>query len=280
MPTNEAPDLGPASDPKLKEARDHTLAAIREAELKLGDGKTRGQVSYATRKEVGEEINALKTQYFEKLPRYMFGRCPVCNTPLEQVFDPWGLDGFWWQGKLSGLCPKPSGCEHFRVLCGALNLNGHPPQGGKSESYPGPEVPYVIPKTLNYSTMVAVISSIPMANGYTAYPISYFSSEKPPTTALANPWTKTTCNFINPRDGKPAWTIMTDPWDFELMPWVEKGKIQWIEPGDAKNVLKSAPGSKCPYVGLKGLRLRQVIKNDKRYTQAPPHNEAVDPFSE
>jgi hypothetical protein len=281
MPTNDLPSSGPESDKKAKEDRNLLLTRVRETEAKLGGGmKTGRQVSYETRKQIGKEIKELKAQYFAQLPRYVFGRCPVCNAPLEQVFDPWGLDGFWWQEKLSGLCPKPSACEHFRVLCGALNLNGRPPHGGGSESYPGPEVPYVIPKTLELLTMVAVISSIPMQNGYTAFPISYFSSDKPPTTALANPWTKRTCSFINPRDGKAAWTIMTDPWDFALMPWVERGKIQWIEPGDPENILKSAPANHCPYVNLTGLQLRQVIKNDKRFTQPPPHNEVVNPFSD
>jgi hypothetical protein len=240
--------------------------------------KAKPRMPYAVRSQLGKQAGELLQQYFARLPRQVFGRCPVCRTALEQVFDPWGLDGFWWQESLSGDCPKPSACEHFRVLTGALHLNGLPPLGGESESHPGPEVPYVIPKALVLPTMLAVISTLPMKNGYTAYPVSYFSPDKPPTAALANPWTMTSCNFTTPK-GKPAFTFVTDPWDFELRPWIEQGKVRWIEAGDPRNALKSAPENQCPYLNLKGLRLQQTIKNDRRFTKPPPNNEVMDPFS-
>jgi len=263
-----------------KEARDKLVAGVNEIQSKLSDvTQVRSSLSSTVRSQLIKQKRELLDQYFAQLPRYAFGRCPVCRLLLEQVFDPWGLDGFWWQETLSGKCPKPSVCEHFRVLTGALNLNGRPPLGGEAESHPGPDMPFVIPKVLELPTMVAVISSLPMKNGYTAYPISYFSKDQPLTRALANPWTKTSCNFIDSK-GEPAFTYKTDPWDFELLPWVAKGKIQWIEPGDSQNILKSWPAEKCPYADLKGLRQRQTIKNGKRYTTPPPNNEEIDPFSE
>ena len=279
MPTHETPGSVPAPDPR-KEARDRLLAQVGEIRLKIRDGmKAKPKMDYAVRSELNQRAGGHVTEYFAQLPRYVFARCPVCTALLEQVFDPWGLDGFWWQETASGHSPKPSACEHFRVLTGALNLQDQPPRGGEAEAHPGPEAPYVIPKVLAYPTMTAVISSIPMANGYTAYPIAYFSREQPPTPALANPWTRTTCNFINPANGRPVFTIKTDPWDFELSPWIEKGKIQWLETGDPRYALKSAPDHQCPYVNLKGLRLRQEIKGDHRLTKPPPNREAGDPFS-
>lgn len=279
MPTNESPSPETASRPMTTEDRDLLLARVREIRTKISDGmKEKPRMSYAVRSQLGSQIDELLKQYFAQLPRYAFGRCPFCNVLFEQVFDPWGLDGFWWQEIMSGKCPTPSACEHFRVLSGALNLNGRPLLGGDAESHPGPEVPYVIPIALELPTMVAVISSIPMKNGYTAYPISYFSLDKPPTNALANPWTKTSCNFTAP-NGKTGFTYITDPWDFELLPWVAKGKVKWIEPGDPQCILKSGPTERCPYVDLKGLRLQQEIKSDKRFTKPPPNNEVMDPFS-
>jgi hypothetical protein len=126
--------------------------------------------------------------------------------------------------------------------------------------------------------MVAVVSSLPMKNGYMAYPISYFSLDKTPTLDLANPWTMTSCNYTD-QEGHQYWSIKTDPWDFELMPWVLKGKVKWIEPGDPRNILKSGPEDRCPYVDLKGLRKQQTITNDKCFTKPPPNNEEMDPFS-
>jgi hypothetical protein len=280
MSTIESPGSGSSSF-QTKEPRDLLLAQVHEIRVKIRDGiKEKPGMPDDIRSQLNGRARELMIEYFAQLPRYVFGRCPVCNALLEQVFDPWGLDGFWWQETSSGWCPKPSACEHFRVLTGALNLNGKPPLGGEAESHPGPEVPYVIPKALSMPTMIAVISSISMKNGYAAYPISYFSPEKPPTAALANPWTKTSCNFINPKTGRPAFTIKTDPWDFELMPWIEKGKVHWIEAGDPQNMLKSAPANQCPYVNLKGLRLQQTIKNDKCFTKPPPNKEVVNPFSD
>lgn len=279
MSTNGSSDSKPALDDAVKEARDLLLKRVQEIRVKISDGmKEKPRMSYPVRTQLSNQVNELLSQYFEQLPHYVFGRCPICNVPLENVFDPWGLDGFWWQERSSGRCPKPSACEHFRVLTGALNLNEKPPHGGEKESYPGPEVPYIIPKVLELPTMIAVISSIPMKNGYMAYPTSYFSLEKPLTLELANPWTKTSCGYTHP-DGRPVFAIMTDPWDFELKPWIEGGRIQWIEANDPKNILKSAPSNQCPYVNLKGLRLQQIIQKDKRITKPPPNNEEMDPFS-
>jgi len=279
MPTNESPGSAPASGQMTKEVRDRLLADFRDNQSKFREvARAKPPPPSTVRSQLIQQKTELLSQYFAQLPRFVFGRCPVCNVPLEQVFDPWGLDGFWWQESLSGRCPVPSACEHFRVLTGALNLNGKSPLGGEAESHPGPEVPYVISKVLALPTMVAVISALPMKNGYTAYPISYFSQDKPPTSALANPWTKRSCSFTDDT-GEPAFTYKTDPWDFDLLPWVAQGKIKWIEPGDPQYNLKSGPTDRCPYVDLKGLRLRQEIKGDKRFTKPPPNNEVIDPFS-
>jgi len=256
------------------------LAGVNEIQAKFREvARAAPPDSFKVRSQLNKQQNELLQQYYAQLPRYVFGRCPFCNILLEQIFDPWGLDGFWWQETLTGRCPKPSACEHFRVLTGALNLNERPPLGGEAESHPGPEVPYVIPVVLDMPTMLVVISSLAMVNGYTAYPISYFSQDKPPTPALANPWRLTSCSFIT-ANGKSGFTYKTDPWDFELLPWVMKGKVKWIAPGDSQNVLKSAPAEKCPYLNLQGLRLRQVIKKDQRHTQPPPNKEVYNPFAE
>jgi hypothetical protein len=280
METNETSGSGAAAAPMTKEARDLLLASVHEIRAKIREGsRQQPKMTYEVRSPLTKQIGELLNQYFARLPRYPFGRCPVCNVLLEQVFDPWGLDGFWWQEDTNGRCPEPSGCEHFRVLTGALSLNGKPPLGGEAESHPGPDAPYVIPIILEMPTFVAVISSLPMKNGYIAYPISYFSKDEPPTPALANPWTKTSCSFTA-RNGRSGFMYKTDPWDFELLPWVRKNKVQWIEPGDSGHILKASPAEKFPYGNVPGQRRKQVIMNAKLFTQAPPHNEVIDPFSE
>ncbi len=280
MTTGSTAGGGATPGPAAKQARDGQIASVLKIRTKLRDGtKETPPMSYQDRSRLGKEMDAVLARYFAGLPRFVFGRCPVCNALLEQVFDPWGLDGFWWEEDLAGDCPAPSACKHFRVLTGALSLNGHAPLGGEADAYPGPEVPFVIPLVLEMPSMVAVISSIAMGNGYTAHPISYFSTEPPPTNALAHPWTRTSCDFTAP-DGASAFTYLTDPWDFELLPWVAKGKVQWIKPGDRQNALRSGVGEPFPYANLPGLREQQKIWQDRRTTTPPPNGEEIDPFNE
>jgi hypothetical protein len=180
---------------------------------------------------------------------------------------------------MSGQRPEPQACPHFRVLTGALNLNGLPPVGGEAEAHPGPGVPYVIPKVLELPTMVAVVHELKMKNGYTAYPISYFSSEKPSSYVLANPWTRQSASYRTP-SGQSGFAYKTDPWDFNLPPWVSQGKLRWIERGDKDHSLSRRPPAEFPYANLTGPRLRQTIVKDRVFTAPPPNNEKINPFTD
>jgi hypothetical protein len=177
------------------------------------------------------------------------------------------------------LAEKPSGCEHFRVLTGALNLRGSDPKGGKAEAHVGPDVPYVIPAVLNLNSMVAVISSIEMVNNMISYPTAYFSTELPGPGTLTATWRYTSYSFKTV-DGKSAWTIKNDPWDFDLAPWIARRKVYWIMPDDPDMQLVEPGMGKCPFVNLPGERLPQVIDGDELYLKnLPDPEDEPDPFS-
>lgn len=230
--------------------------------------------------ELKREVQRLKSSYFAGLPRQALSRCPHTSTPLVRVFDPWAADGYWWQEGELAAYDEPVAGPTFAVLTGAMNLKERPPRGGpRKEAYVGPAVPFVIPRLLKLPSMVAVISCVSMDCGYEAYPIAYFSKEKPKPGSLTPTWRRTSYEWRDEK-GAPCFSYPTDPWDFELEPWIQQGKIIWIEPNDRNLKLVGKADGRCPYVGLPGQRARQIIKGEKLRMEPPPAGEVINPFSE
>lgn len=260
-----------------REARDRALEEYFEMQ-KLWRSKG-DQERGITGDEAKDQRDEAQIAYFDSLPLVYLSRCPFCRATLVGQFDPWGFDGFWWQEREMGLAKPPTACEHFRVLRGAVGPGEVPPVGGEYEAHLGPDVPYVIPAVLELPTMVAVISSFLMENGATAFPIAYFSTESPPPGSLAAPWRKTTYSFRT-ADGKGAWAVKKDPWDFELEPWIESGRLFWTNQTESELLLADPQGSRCPFLDLQGQRLPQIIKGDRlRFDALPNPADDADPFT-
>lgn len=215
--------------------------------------------------------------YWDALPRLPISACPYCGAVLRRAFDPWGIDGFFWQEEMSRRTDEPEPCAHFGVLVGAVNLNGLPPHGGMYDAHLGPEVPFVIPRVLSLPGMIAVVSTLSLENGYTTYPIAYFADPLPEPFYLTHPWGRTTMGYRH--KGQSFWTIKNDPWDFELEPWVASRQLRWIAPDDADLHVRSAP-EPCPYVGLPGRRQPIVIEAGDvlRVWPVPDGSDVGDPF--
>jgi hypothetical protein len=223
-----------------------------------------------------QETDRLEQAYWDGLPRVSLSACPYCDEHLIRAFDPWGIDGYFWQKRMKVEDVDPPSCPHFAVLVGAVNLNGRPPHGGPYEAHLGPEVPFVIPRVLSLPGMVAVVSTAALLDGCTAYPIAYFADPLPDPFYLTHPWGLTTMGFR--RNGRAYWTIKNDPWEFDLEPWIAQGKLRWIVPGDADLRVLSAPAP-CPYVALSGRRKPIVVKGDTlREETLPDGSDLGDPF--
>jgi hypothetical protein len=54
----------------------------------------------------------------------------------------------------------------------------------------------------------------------------------------------------------------------------------WIEPNDPHLKLRGKADGRCPYLGLAGPRLRQIITGERLRTEPPPKGEVINPFSE
>ena len=229
--------------------------------------------------ELKLETRRLKTAYFAGLPRLPLSRCPHTGALLSKAFDPWGVDGYWWQEEESAHYQEPPAPPSFAVLTGALNLNGKPAKGGtRKPAYVGPDVPFVIPRLLSLPGMVAVVRGLTMDNGYRAFPIAYFTTQKPGPGTLTASWTRTSYNWVD-ETGDPSFSYPTDPWDFDLRPWIEKGQLKWIAPDDDSLALHSE-AEKCPYLDLAGTRQQQIILAEQIRTTPPPNGEETNPFGD
>jgi len=262
-----------------REERNVLLAAYEDVRARYVQAMTAQPPDHEEADGLKKEFRALGQAYFDGIPRPVLGRCPVCQAPFRHSFDPWGVDGFWWQEKEGTKTAEPEPCPHFGLLQGAVDLRGEPVSGAaRNESFLGPGVPFVIPRVLEQPPVVAVVMALPMEMGATAYPITYFTGEPLPPGSFTQPWTRTSYSWPDGKGGF-GWRVDTDPWDFDLGPWVRSGKLLWIEPEDPEFQLRSHGDGPCPYVGLPGVRERQYVKGDQLWTLKPPQGEGVDPFS-
>lgn len=221
------------------------------------------------------EASKLSDEYFERLPRLILSCCPYDDKPLLRTFDPFGLDGLWWEPSASP--DEPPACTHFCVLLGAVHYNGLPPRAGGDEVWPGPEVPYVLPRLLEMPGMIAVISQVPMEPGYTAYPIAYFAEKRPPVVDLTAGWAREIYSYVT-QLGESGWRFANDLWDFDLKPWLQKGKIRWCPPGSDNTELSPDLSGKCPYVGLPGRRENLAVQGPRLRSVRLPDGTTIVPW--
>ncbi len=126
--------------------------------------------------------------------------------------------------------------------------------------------------------MVAVIGDLPMKNGYMAYSIAYFAKRRPHPRELAATWLEEA--YVWGPENAPIIKYDDDPWDFDLVPWLEKGSLRWCLPGWRNKRLAPYPpvdgDPPCPYVDLRGRRQRmQLVRNEYSVRDTP---KAVRPY--
>lgn len=246
---------------------------VRQLSWPHVDGLTDAQA-----KELMAMRDGVLAEYAERLPRVPLSACPLCGTVLEYVLDTMGLEGPWWaKGDLVDFA-VPRSCQHFRVLLGAIDFHNRNPEEAAvhMEVYPGPGVPFVVPRLLGLPQMQAVISSLMFPSGDTAFPVAYFS-EKPLHGALLHqPWGREAYRVLDENGRHEGWSVATDPLDFDLAPWIKGGSVSWIHPGDGSfSLQRQLP---CPYEGLTGVRAPQRIEQGILRWLPLPGGEPVEPF--
>jgi len=230
--------------------------------------------------ELYEKLNRLLSEkdqvmyeFFKRKPYVLVSRCPYCEALVWQQVGIFSLtDEFWCNESGYGqeYVLEESCCPHLFCVDGALNLNGHQPAEAHSPStvvtndkiWMAAEVPFVKPRVLNLSTMVAVIHSLPIAEKYTAYPIVYFAEQQPGQGEFCIGWART--EYLE-RDKESEGRAMiiakrSDAQDYELENWVRQGKLFWLDFKDEEYYLVRGPGEEFPYGNIVGRRHPYTIK--------------------
>lgn len=230
---------------------------LRREHLRLMADRTSN--SDSERHTIRLELDQLRKVYIERLPILFVSLCPYCQQPLLRRFDPQSLNGSWWS-PLWHHPNEPLHCKHFFVMTGALNLNGFEPTEVESKDgiYPGPELPFVIPRLLNYADMVAVIYSIKVANKYTGFPIVYFGLNLPPATELTQAWGRTRYAYGNDQF---SWLSREEEYDFEVYKWIKARKVYWIE--GFEPTLITGEADRYPFLHLRGRRSFYFIRKGR-----------------
>jgi hypothetical protein len=196
---------------------------------------------------LGAVQGQLRAAYRATIPVVPIARCPHTGEVARHSLDTYGLDGLWWHAD-DACRPSETPPPTFFALTGALRLAGEP-EYTAFPVRPGPGVPYVLPRLLELEGMRAVVSSVPVGR-HTGYPVVYFADPAPEGVHPPTTW------------GLAAETDVHEEHDFDLAPWIERGKLLWIAPGDDELALHDDLAG-CPFLDLEGTRQSQLISEGR-----------------
>lgn len=210
--------------------------------------------------DMRDKLEELRDRYRLMTPTIPLSRCPHTGRLLYHSFDPFGLDGLWWNYE-TPVRPADRAPSRFLSLTGAMKL-------GEVEKIPhivkpGPGVPYVVPELLGKEGVKAVISQI-QVGGHQGFAIAYFAEDKTVGFKL-DTWGANHSAYVDHKDTFRYDEFMDDDlisYDFNLEPWLSQEKLHWVTPGDLGfNLNTGAAG--CPYLNLEGSQKNQIIVNGK-----------------
>ena len=121
---------------------------------------------------MNKEIQVLLERYLKGLPVRELSRCPFTGEKFSIAIDDLGLDGLWWNVEAPKR-PETKFPETWFAIDGALKLEGAP-EKAPFLCCPGPDVPFVLPRLLEYIQIKAVISVVQIGS-HIAYPIVYYA---------------------------------------------------------------------------------------------------------
>lgn len=209
--------------------------------------------------ELLEALDDVTGAYFAALPRIDLARCPFTGTTATLAIDTYGLDGPWWNA-LAALRPVEARPPTLVAFTGALHL-GDSVERTRHLAKPGPGVPYVLPRLMAVEGVRAVIRAVAVG-GHLGWAVTYFAERYPAGAQRANDWG---ADHYPIGDGWDSVVEDTDPHDFDLAPWIERGRLAWIAPGDATLTPRTTVEG-CPYLDLPGARALQRIEGADVWT--------------
>jgi hypothetical protein len=211
----------------------------------------------------GDRLRELTRTYIELLPTVQLSRCPFTDAPFFHSWDNFGLDGLWWNFHKSArpLIEKWGGA--FHALSGAVRVKLDACEKAPFLAEPGPDVPFLLPRLMEYPGVTAVISQISVGE-HMAFPIVYFSQPGLPWKDRANDWGR---NHYCYKDDQGAIRMgehfdAEDEHQYEIQEAIAANRLRWIAPDDPLMRIQTGLAN-CPFVGLPGIRSVARIQNGK-----------------
>lgn len=207
--------------------------------------------------------------YRDALPTLALARCPFTGQLAYHSLDPVDLDGLWWDYE-NPIRPVEDLPATWLAMPGAMRL-GREVTDVPFLALPGPGRPFVVRRLMEHPAVRAVISQVAVG-AHTGWPVTYFADRPVRDRHYANTWGAPSYP-VRRADGTWGWDAVEE-WspdcDYDLRPWLDEGRLLWIEPGDASLRLRKGVAG-CPYVGLAGsTEWARVQRGKVRYPPPPP----------
>jgi hypothetical protein len=215
------PDDGWYDRPFDRASRD-AVVALRRAAIEAGDTK---------------KLPRLELEYLTRLPRLWLSRCPFTQSVLRLAVDAYGFDGPWFDPM------RPLRPVDDPLPSTFLALTGEAPAGagsGQVDVSWKPGRPWILPSALSLPGVRAVLSTTRVGKRET-WLMAYFAEQPPPDFPLVAEWGTTMTRVLVPGGSRFIPSTPVNDRDVALDPWIESGKLLWIEPMDPTVVLHSGP---------------------------------------
>jgi hypothetical protein len=209
--------------------------------------------------KASNELSALEEIYIANLSQLPISRCPYTDEQFYFSIDLFGLDGPWWNAE-QPIRTAEETIPSFFAITGSVNIIGDPPLLPFTIK-PGPAVPWVCPRLLSNENISAVLSHLKIGL-YDAYITVYFTNNLEVNLKRINTW-GTNEYLINDSDGLAVLDRTYDEeedYDFNIAPWIKKGKLHWIAINDKTLELQNSVDN-CPYLDIKGYKYPVIIQN-------------------
>ena len=214
------------------------------------------------------EAKRVRDAYMASLESAPVSRCPFTAAVLELAIDRADLDGLWWEYDRPARPPERP-IATFLELTGAMRM-GEPAEHAPFLAMPGPEAPYVVPDALEHEAVKAVVSTVALGP-HKGYAIAYFAERPQRGLPKLAAWGRRPAYWRTQDDDEVTDELGATEreLDFDLGPWIERGKLLWIAPGDDDLELHDTPDG-CPYLSLPGRRSFTYVQNGRVWSSDGP----------
>jgi hypothetical protein len=199
--------------------------------------------------QLNAQLRTAWAEYQRGLPMVAMSRCPFTGEVWSHSIDHYGIDGFWWSVyQPIRRLDEPNG-GGFYAFRGAMVAPAESP-GMPFLAEPGPEVPFVIGRLMQFPSIVAVVSHVRIGE-LDAYPIVYFTHTDLPPDERTNDWGADSFSYRGEQGyyEEREYFDAEDEFLYDLEPWVASERVRWIAPGDESLTVRVGTAG-CPYLQL------------------------------